>query len=196
MNYSSLLAEVYTLTKRPDLVAETTLGVKSATLQLHRMDFFSKDLHETGIAFDTSEYIQTLTYRVLLPRFRQMKYLRKYDNTGGAAGEKLKEVSIEKILDGYKQERTDIFYLAGDVIQIKSSTKEKYYLFGCYLNPSIDPDNFISWVADEYPYAIIYRAASIVMKAIGQDTESAAYDNLAKLEANEILISNLETVGA
>jgi len=196
MTYTSLLQDVYDITKRPDLTAETAIGVKSAVLQLHQADFYTKDIFETGISFPTSDYTQQLDYKTLLPRWRQMKYLRKYDAVGLAAGKELDPVAIEKVLDSYKIERTDIYYLAGSVYQIKSSTQEQYYLLGAYLFPDTSPTTFTSWIADEYPFAVAFRAASIVFKMIGRLDTATDMDKQAAIFAAEIAIGNIETVGS
>jgi len=196
MSYATLISSVYDLTKRPDLVAETALGVKSAVLQLHSMDYFSKDLYETGISFTTSDYIQSLDYKTLLPRWRAIKYIRKYNAVGLAAGRELKAISIEKVLDSYNIERTDIFYLAGSVYQIKSSTQEQYFLLGAYLFPNTDPVNWSSWIADEYPTAVVFKAASIVHRAVGQEELANSMEKQAGIFAMEIINTNIETVGS
>ena len=49
--FAELLADVYTLTNRSDLIAETKLAVKMATLKMHQRDYFYKDIRETGIQF-------------------------------------------------------------------------------------------------------------------------------------------------
>ena len=53
--FTELCNDVYTMTKRPDLVAETKLAVKAATLKAHQSDFYPKDIYETGIQFSRSE---------------------------------------------------------------------------------------------------------------------------------------------
>ena len=73
MNFTELMTEVYAVTKRPDLSAETALAVKSATLKLHQSDFYFKDLFETGISFTESSFIQTLDIKTVIPRFRALK---------------------------------------------------------------------------------------------------------------------------
>ena len=212
MNFAELLAAVYILTVRPDLVGETTLAIQQATLQLHRQDYYSKDLFETGISFPTSDYTQSLNYRQLIPTWRALKYLRKYQTDQSysqwpiwdlpltplpAPGYEIKVIEIEKVLDDYKQERYDVAYLAGEVIQIKSSTQEQYYLLGCYVNPVITPDvNYNSWIALDHPYAIVYKAASIVAGIIGNDALQKAFDTQAQIEAAEITINNLSLVGS
>ena len=51
-SFTSLLNDVYTITNRPDLIAETKLAVKQATLKMHQSDYYPKDLFETGIAWN------------------------------------------------------------------------------------------------------------------------------------------------
>ena len=69
---TSIVDDVYTMTKRPDLVADTLLAVKKATLKAHHTDFYPKDLLDSGLQFDTLEYIQCIEYRTLFPRFRTL----------------------------------------------------------------------------------------------------------------------------
>ena len=196
MDYASLLNEIYGLTKRPDLTTETTSAVKAATLQMHGMDYFAKDIYESGISFATSDYFQSLDYKLLLPRWRAPKYFRKYDAVGLTPGKILSEIPIEKVLDGYKIDRQDIWYLAGGVIQIRSATKEQYYLFGAYLFPSVDSSNYISWIADEYPYAIVYKAVSMVYKMIGLMDEAKNNEDLSKEFQAEIIKHNIVATGS
>ena len=44
--YQELYDDVVTITKRPDLAAETALAIRAATLKLHQSDFYFKDLFE------------------------------------------------------------------------------------------------------------------------------------------------------
>ena len=49
---NSLMTDVMTITNRADLIAETKLAVKQATLKMHQVDYFPKDIFETGIAWN------------------------------------------------------------------------------------------------------------------------------------------------
>jgi len=195
MNFSELCAEVYTITQRPDKVAETESAVKSATLKAHQSDFYFKDIFESGIVFSTSEFVQNLDYRALLPRWRAIKYLRKYDNTSGTPGKFLDLIQPEEVLDRFKIQKQDVFYLAGAYIQINSATQEQYYLFGCYLQPDINKDTYDSWIALDHPYAIIFDAAATVFKTIGKDEEAAAYRGLVGEQMLLLKASNILGVG-
>lgn len=161
--FSSLCADVYTLTNRPDYVGETALAVKAATLKAHASDSYFKDLFETGIVFTPADYLQTIDYRVIAPKYRALKYLRKFDVPSNTPGKFFKIKTPDDVVDDYGKDLLDIAYVAGSVIQVKSSTLITNALFGCYIHPTVDSDaTFNSWIANEYPYAIIYEAAAII----------------------------------
>lgn len=195
MNFSELCTEVYTLTARPDRVAETESAVKSATLKMHQSDYYYKDLFESGVVFDSAAFVQNLEYRELLPRWRALKYLRKFDNTSGTPGKELDVIVPENVFDAYKIQKQDICYVAGAYIQINSSTAEQYYLLGCYLNPDITSAGFNSWIALDHPYSIIFDAAATVFKAIGKDEEASAFRGLVAEQLALIKASNIVAVG-
>lgn len=197
MNLAELTAEVYTITGRSDRTAETLTAIKAATLKAHQSDFYYKDIFETGVAFDTSDYTQSLDYRTLIPLWRAVKYLRKYDitTTPYTPGRILDLLVPENIMDRYQVQKTDIYYVAGSYLNINSSTKEQVYLLGCYLNPDITVDGYNSWIADDHPYAIIFDAAATVFKAIGKDEEAAAYRSLNAEQLSMLRASNIVANG-
>lgn len=182
---TSLVDQVYTLTNRPDLVGETTLAVKAATLKMHQREYYPKDLFETGLQFDTAAYIQSLAYKSLVPLWRSLKYLRKFDITttsndssSGTPGKYITLITPEAVLDSYSVEKQDVCYLAGLNLNIKSSTELQYALLGCYMLPDVTDAGYSSWLADEHPYAIIFEATRVVFKTIGFDEQSAGYEKL------------------
>lgn len=195
MTLTELQQEVYTLTNRPDLVAETLSAVRAATLKLHQKDYFYKDLYETGVLFDTAKYQQQLEYRTLLPRYRSLKYIRKTDSTGSDTLGFFDIIVPENVLDAYQINRNDVAYVAGTVIQIRSSTQFQYILLGCYLNPNIAEANYSSWIAMDHPYAIIFEATATVFKMVGDTENFAAYTALAQMELQNIFVSNIQSVG-
>ena len=195
MTLAEIIAEVYTITGRSDRVAETLSAVKSATLKAHQCDFFYKDIFETGVAFSSSTYIQQLDYRTLIPLWRANKYLRKYDNTSSTPGDFLALIQPELVLDQYQVEKDNIYYYAGAYAQIKSSTQEQYFLYGCYTNPDITTAGYDSWIALDHPYCIILDAAATVFKAIGKDEEAAAYRTMVPEQIAMLRGSNIVAQG-
>lgn len=195
MNLAELTAEVYTITGRPDRTAETLTAIKAATLKAHQSDYYYKDVFETGVAFDAAAYLQQLDYRTLIPLWRSVKYVRKYDFTNSAPGNFLDLVVPELVLDAYKVEKTNIYYVAGASLNIKSDTSEQYYLLGCYVNPDITATGYNSWIAKDHPYAIVFDAAATVFKAIGKDDEAAAYRSLNAEQLAMLRTSNIVANG-
>jgi hypothetical protein len=196
MTLNELIAEVYTITNRPDLVAQTLTAVRSATLKLHQLDYYYKDLFETGVTFSSAAYLQQLDYRTVVPRWRSLKYIRKTDVTGAQDGAFLEVLAIpEQVEDAYKLNRTNVCYVAGAVVQIRSSTELQYILLGCYRNPDITVATYDSWIALDHPYAIIFEAASLVFKMIGDTDQFAAYTGLAQAQMLELNLSNIQSVG-
>lgn len=191
MTLTELVNAVYELTNRPDLTTLTSQTVKSSTLKAHQSDYYPKDLFESGVNFGSSAYFQEFQYREVLPRWRAVKFFRKYDEVNSSAGQFFTLITPEQVLDSYKITREDVFYLAGDVFQFRSSSQFQYALMGCYLNPDIADATFTSWVALDHPYAIVYDAASIIFKAIGKDEEAAVYRQLVAEQYAMLRNSNI-----
>jgi hypothetical protein len=195
MTLAELISEVYTITGRPDRVAETASAIKSATLKAHQSDFYYKDLYETGVAFATSAYVQQFDYRSLIPLWRANKYWRKYDNVNAVPGNFLDSILPEQVLDRYLVEKTNIYYFAGAFLNLKSDTQEQYYLMGCYLNPDITTAGYNSWIAKDHPYAIVFDAAATVFKAVGKDDEASAYRTMIPEQIAMLRASNINAQG-
>lgn len=195
MNLTELCNEVYTITNRPDLVAETKAAVRSATLKLHQIEYFHKDIFETGINFGTLAYIHTFEYRTLFPKFRSLKYFRKAE-ASGEAGKFLEVLTTpEDVVDQYNNNKTDVCYVAGSALKVLSATEFQYGILGCYLYPDITEVGFSSWIALDHPFAIVYEAAGKVFKLLGKTEEFQAYALMAGDERQALIISNLSPVG-
>lgn len=176
-SFASLVSDVMTITKRPDLVDETNLAVKAATLKAHQSDDWIKDLNEYSIAFLAADYYQSLDYKALIPLWRKPRWMRKYDYTipPGTPSDFFTYIPPEFVIDEYGANRENIFYVAGANIQIRSSTSFQYMLTAVYLNPDITSVGYNSWIANDHPFAIIYEAARSLFKQIGFDEQEVAY---------------------
>ncbi len=184
------MSDVYTLTNRDDLVAETKLAVKMATLKMHQLDNFPKDIFETGISWSPVAFIQSLDYKTLIPNWRSFKYLRKYQD--GLPGDFFTYLTPEESLDRYKVNKENICYAAGTQLEIRSNTEDTYMLLACCTHPIVTDAGYSSWIADEYPFAIISDAAASVFKSIGQDEKASAFkqtvaEQVALIRQNNIL---------
>lgn len=207
MNLTQLIDAVYTETNRPDLVPETLQAVLEATLSLHTVDSFYKDIKSAVIIFDNPRsFVQQIDTSVL-PHYRSMAYVQKmnpnfigyeYQNQGaqrqyasatqlingaesypGAHSGRLKRIDIGEFIDSYGYEKIDVWYQAGKQLNIKSCTQLSHAYLGWYAYPEVDISgsgaNFSSWIADELPYTIVYKAAAGVFAKIGEDKSWAIY---------------------
>ena len=193
---TSLIADVYSVTGRPDLEAETKLAVKAATLKAHQSDYYFKDLLETGIQFATAEYLQDADLRVIIPNFRNIRYARRYDTSGtGKDAEFYTILTPGELLDSYGNDKSNVAYMAGTVLKIKSRVKLDHLLIGVYVSPAITDDTYSSWVATDHPYAVIFEAARLVFKQIGFDEQSTTFEKLAAEQFIELRMNNIQAVG-
>jgi hypothetical protein len=196
MTLSELQSEVYLLTNRPDRVDATLSAIRAATLKIHQKDFFHKDIWESGIGFDSAAYLQQLAFKDLIPRWRALKYVRKTDSTGTELGKIFDIITAPDLIqDDYAIDRTDVCYSAGFAVQFKSSTQFQYILLGCYLHPDITATGYSSWIADEFPYAIVYTAAATIFKQTGDTEQFAAFTALSQEQINLVVLSNIQAQG-
>lgn len=86
MNFQQLVDGVVTETNRPDMDSsqggdgQIQQRVASATLYLHSMDYFYKDIIPTNVIFDQKAFIQQLNTD-MFPRYRSIAWCRKNDPT-------------------------------------------------------------------------------------------------------------------
>lgn len=196
MNFTELYNEVILITKRPDLDARTKQAIRSATIKAHHSDFYFKDLYEIPVQFSQLFFLQSFIPTEVAPNFRMAKYIRLWNGgIEGDVGKFLTPIQIENSLDQYKNIKTDVFYMAGQLLQIRGSTTLDKVLFGCYVNPVITPESsYSSWIANEQPYAIVYEAARQVFKSISHTEQATEYSNLVAEEYAELKLSYVDSV--
>lgn len=198
MNFTELVDEVIAITKRPDLRTRTESAVRSSVLKAHTKDYFTKDIREAGVEFDAMNQVQSFIPKETYPRYRAPAYLRiyntnSYELSGGSVGNFLNKREIYDFKDSYGYDETDIYYQAGNQLNLRASCQFQRILMGFYQFPVITESGFTSWIAEEYPYAIVFDAARDIFSSIGH-TESA--QSYAQLTAEQYQILTIENVPA
>lgn len=195
MTLNELVNEVINITKRVDLQSETQSAVIAATLKAHSSDYFFRDLVELAVQFDAPRYIQTFYPKSISALYRQVKYMRIWNgDVTGDAGDFLEHMQIEAALDNYGYIRTNVFYMAGQFLQIRATAKLDKILFGFYQFPNVVPVSYSSWIAADYPWAIIYEAARTVFLITGYQEQSASMRSLVQEQYATLKISNVDTI--
>jgi hypothetical protein len=192
---AELTADVLTIVKRPDLIADITLHTKNAILKAHSSDYYKKDMFEGAFSFASPAVVYSLDHKALFPRFRAWKYINVIDPVTLDITTPLKPIEVESFLDAYNYRRDYSFYLAGTFTQIRVSGQDQVFNGGVYLYPDVTLQT-ASWIADEVPFAIVYEAARTLFKSIGFDEQSAAMDKLVGEAYAEVKMSGIVTVGS
>lgn len=197
MTYDELVQETLVIVKRPDLLDQIGRAVRASTLKAHNSDFFYRDVVEKSVEFSEPARIIKFNPKQIYPRFRKPRYIRiwNYDESDtqnwGHPGLDIKSEVIGNLKDAYGYDKTEIYYMAGDSLNIRCSAELSHILFAFYQYPDTNPDTFESWIADECPAAIYQEAARNVFKSIGFDEQSAEQNNLVAEAYRQLTIYSI-----
>lgn len=203
MNLAEIQAEVYSLTNRPDLVGDTLVAIRAATLKMHHTDFYYKDICEAVLNLQTASYVNSFETS-LLANYRAMAFIRKWYPEGidlqtgqatGRAAAKLTPVDFNSVMDSYGRDKNDVYYIAGRSVNMKLADALATFLVAWYKHPVVSSASFSSWIAEEHPYAIVYDAAATVFKGIGYDEQATRFGGLVAEQVAMIKLSNIEIEG-
>lgn len=194
---AQLISDVSIATARPDLVAtgDIQLAIRRATLKLHSMAFWPRDLAEGVVTFqDASLVNQSINIANNLPRFRAIKYIREmYPNARATDRTVSRERFYEKlepdfILDEYGINRDNVWYLGGSNINLRSRsisntggtlTSVPAVTVGWYQYPLVaDALTFSSWIAEAYSFAIVDEAARMIFTNTGFMDVARTYEGI------------------
>lgn len=213
---ADLAADVYTLTNRPDLVAETKLSLRKAIRKFHGAETWKRDLVSlrmdmtalTPLEPDQYRWSLDLTTFANLRRFKSVNYpaeLSIPDNTtpaplvdwtvGFRESKQFHEIAPDNLFDRYGYERTNYYIISGSTILVRSGWYIDYLDFVYYAWPVIPTDTataLTSWIVNEMPDAIIEEAAGAVFKMIGKDDE---FNRFQTLFAENLMILKTSSVG-
>lgn len=168
---------VYTITNRSDLVAESKLAIRQATLAAHRSDYFPRDLIELLITPGSASIFQ-LDIPSYFANWRAFKYLRPYDTVGASLSGILigaaEFLAPDAILDEYLAEKVNVAYVAGNNLNVRLEAAYDALVVGYYANPVLSPEaSYESWIAREQPAVVVLDAAARVLTAIGYEEAAA-----------------------
>lgn len=192
--FDDMVANVYVLTNRPDLVAETKSQIKKAAIKLHGKDFFNPDLKEVILTLTPNSnmrYTIDLTDSVNIPRFRKGHYLREYVNPPTGQEVQYKKYDAADIMDDYNVERTNYFYQAGIVLQLYATKVLTQVKFGYYQFPDTSETTFSSWIANLSTAYIEEEAAMNLFKIIGKDEEYQKFQALTADNLQAIIMAGI-----
>jgi len=197
--YNSIVADCYSLTVRPDLVAETAIAVRKATMKFHQADGWKNDIITSLIPLPVTTSGDSFSYRYTLdltqagslPYFRKISSIDEYNNPLIGNEYHFKELDNDRIFDDYMLEDINYYYRAGQAIQLRVNKQLTTLSVDYWRYPDVTPTGYTSWIAQQFPDAIVCEATATIFAAIGKSDEAQRYaamfaENLAMLRMTEI----------
>ena len=175
--YDSILADVLTLTNRPDLTAETGIALRSATLSVHSKAAYPRDCTTQLVKIPNASYLTSIDAQLLLPRLRGLSRIQLVDvNYVPLEFPAIEIIEIDDIKDAeYKVYRNDVAYIAGTAVNIRSTVLGYGFLVEYFQLPNVRRDSYNSWIAQLAPDVIVYTAAALVFATNGNEEKSKSY---------------------
>lgn len=193
--YDAMLADVITLTNRPDLEAECSVALRTATLSAHMGATYLRDIVTATVQLPNASYLTSVDIQVLLPRCRGVSLVRLLDSTGSP----LETPAIDVVEFGdiydplYGDLKSNIAYLAGTSLNVRSSVPASGYSISYYQLPQVRRSEYNSWIAQLAPECIVYGAAAIVLSTNGNEEKAASYSKAVATLYKPQLDMNFQT---
>lgn len=190
--WDDVLAEVISVTNRPELTAETAIALRQAVRAAHKSHKFWRDLTVvTKSSLSASDALQTISITSDLPRFRQMAYVKS-----GTTDKFYRPVDISDLVDSYSLLKVDVYYIAGTDIKLRAYSPETSYDFCYYQYPIVSPtSSFDSWIADEHRDLLVAWAASTVCAMVGEQEIKSRMDQLVAIGLADLVQDNVVAEG-
>lgn len=194
MTFTELVNEVYSWTKRPDMIAQTESAVRSATLKYHRKEKFWRDLAVVTPVLAPAT-VQLVDLAAECPRFRQVAYVR-IPASANQPETFLDIVDANDLLDADGYAKDNIAFFAGTQLNIKSSWAPSSIEICYWKDPLVTPAvSYTSWIADTQPDLLIASAAA---RIFAFDNENEIFRAATMEEAaqwQELQQNNTEVIG-
>lgn len=170
--FAELQTDCYEITKRPDLVAETAIAIRKATMKFHMAEDWIRD-RVAAVVPVTPLYTGDFRYQIdttALTRFRKVYYIQQYLNPPSPLYVEFKKKEGDDLLDSYHVEDTNYFYQIGTSINVRADRQMDNLEVVYYQLPNVTQAGYSSWIADMYPDCIIREVMLDIFQIIGKIT--------------------------
>lgn len=193
--YDGIVNDVVTLTNRPDLAAEIAIAVRTATLSVHSDAAYPRDLVAAAVQIPNPSYQFSIDAQSQFPRLRGLSTVRLLDdNFTPVEFPEVEIIELGDIRDAiYHELKTDVCYIAGTSVNVKTSVPASGILLEYFQLPLIRREQYNSWIAQLAPDAIVYSAASILYSTNGNEEKAASYSKFYQTQLKPQLIANFLT---
>lgn len=190
--FDDILADVYTLTNHPELVAESKLGIRAATVKLHGMEFWREDRVEEEIPVVVSENIFVINLvSDLTNACRKLHTVKKAE-----VDVYFDEIDPKQLLDGFGYRRYNTYYRIGNTVNFFTDTGDSSVYVIYYKQPIAVESGYSSWIAETYPLLVALEAASFVFSAIGDKEQEAKIKTMIAEHIGVLIINHLDPISS
>ncbi|UNI71194.1 hypothetical protein P5_0017 [Aeromonas phage P5] len=187
-----IVDDVVDILARPDLINFVKLRAQQQLKLLHALDNWPRDKVEQLITIQNPSN----TIRTNLPAFwRKFDVLAPCDAVGNIII--LPSQSVDTIgyretdprmITGFRQTADmDYYYVAGDVVNIRSSTAPEKLYASYYKYPDLRSTEATTWITENFPELVTYRVLYACYAMLGNMEQRAVYEALYQ-EAKEVFI--------
>lgn len=189
--FDDLIADVITITNRPELLAETKLGIRAAVVKLHGLEFWREDRVEETVAVTVANSEFSIPTTALTSPVRKIDGVKKADSDVY-----FEEIDPKQVLDGFGHRRYNSYYRMGNLLNFLTDSGDTSVIVIYYKHPVAVETGFSSWIAETYPILVALEAASFVFSAIGDKEQEAKVRGMIGEHGSVLLINHLDAVSA
>lgn len=191
---------VQDIVKRPDLTSMISSRVRGAVKWAHLTEFYPRDRHS-----DVQVLRPNPVIRMTLPdRFRQFEMIRPMTeqefpmplSTDDVDKVGLVEADPHQLMDYRNQQRENYYYVVGDIINIKMNVVAPKMFFMYYTYPDLRLDTASTWITEQYPELIIFRAVAVLYAQLGNQDLRNTYGALSSEHLEQLKDNCFQMGGA
>lgn len=189
--WDDMMASVITWTNRPTMVNETTLALRNAIRNAHRLGKFWRDITTVIVVPNNTDQVQSISLTDTCPRMRQLAFLQ--DVASDAA---YRETSASDLLDEDGFHKVDVYWGVGSALTFRLGRPTNQLKIGYYLQPVTSPPEAVGdWLTDAYPDVVVLMAATTILSMIGEQEIKGRVDQLLAIAAADLISDQLEVYG-
>lgn len=190
--FDDILTDVYVLTNRPDLQAESKLGIRVATIKLHSLEFWREDRVEEELLVTTADSEFTVSSAVAVGGF---SYTPRPNNIIFKKADSdviFEEINPKQLLDGFGFKKYNVYYQAGNSYRFLTEDQDTSVFCSYYRQPGATEYAYDSWIATMYQHYIAVEAALFVANSAGDKELEARMQNMAAMNLAQLTINHLD----
>ena len=186
MNLEAIVAEVLARTMRVDKTDEIRKSVRKAIRMVHTAAYFPRDIVEEEV--DLGGTYQKFKIQ-LPPRVRKFTNVAPLNSNGDPVPITTKNntfeyVNAQDIITSHHERKSDIYYVTGGTLTVKSTVGAQKLYVGFYALPEISDNQLETWLMRDYESVFIDAALADFYSSIGrtQQARTKRDDMLVQLQ--------------